>query len=327
MTKAIKRMVSIFTITVICSLFSLGTFAAMPTISSNEPISFYAAEKQYAYTDETMETQDKKHYIAAGDFCSILAYNSSYNSVLVQYPTAKGTSEHWFSATVCTKFALDQGETKTSNGKFKVYRTVAGNISLGSVYSGDVCYVLGASNNRAQIIYPVDSGGYKMGHADIGDVGKFLGWNTSSSSPSFSGTEDGVKYTYQTVTLDCSSLEAWMSSLQDAESQLDGIIVEHEVLSTKTITVQYGTGPSYKGNNGAVTQSIPLAYKVKFKLHKHDYNMGFGRNWVYRNGSIVCMQTCDCGFYNETLVWEIPLPDPSEYAGKQIIRWLPQNNH
>ena len=48
----------------------------------------------------------------------------------------------------------------------KVYRTAAGTTQLGSVWSTDTFTVVAEKGGMAQIIYPLDSGGYKMGWMD-----------------------------------------------------------------------------------------------------------------------------------------------------------------
>ena len=45
----------------------------------------------------------------------------------------------------------------------KVYRTCSGTTQLGSVWNTDTFTVVAVKGGMAQIIYPLDDGGYKMG--------------------------------------------------------------------------------------------------------------------------------------------------------------------
>lgn len=49
----------------------------------------------------------------------------------------------------------------------RVYTTSAKTIKMGSVRSTDIFTVIAEKNGMAQIIYPLDSGGYKMGWIDL----------------------------------------------------------------------------------------------------------------------------------------------------------------
>lgn len=54
----------------------------------------------------------------------------------------------------------------------KVYRTSSGTTQLGSVWSTDTFTVIAKKGGMAQIIYPLDSGGYKMGWLDESKIQK-----------------------------------------------------------------------------------------------------------------------------------------------------------
>lgn len=139
-----------------------------------------------------------------------------------------------------------------------------------------------------------------------------------------------VKYTYETVKLDCSSLDAREASMVSAgRYKLSGTIVAQRVLSYKTVQVRV---PVYDPNTSAhtsyTTVSLKLPYEVKYQLHTHTLNRGFGRSWYYTNNGIQLVETCNCGYRHEGLFWEIP--DLTEMSSSQttqsVISGLPQPN-
>ncbi len=117
-----------------------------------------------------------------------------------------------------------------------------------------------------------------------------------------------VNYTYKTVTLDCSSLDAWKTSLAAAgRTALPGSIVAQEVLSYKTAKIEVPiTGPQQPNHTNYTTVELKLPYEVEYKLHTHTLNSGYGRNWYYTQNGIQLVETCNCGYRHESLFWEIP---------------------
>ena len=72
--------------------------------------------------------------------------------------------------------------------------------------------------------------------------------------------------------------------------------------------------------------TLNLPYKVRYKVHTHEYNSGFGRSWIYTNNGIQTLQTCNCGLRQEGLFWEIPDPTGNQ-TSKTVISNLPKINH
>lgn len=142
-------------------------------------------------------------------------------------------------------------------------------------------------------------------------------------SSTVSTTENGVKYLYKTVTLDTSSLSAWMASMMNAQDKAGGIIVSQTVNEYRTMkVVEPLQGPPVNGKSPTRTTTIQAPYKVTLKVHTHERTMGFGASVRYANGCIITMYSCKCGYTKDLLVWEIPLPDPSEFANKQITETI-----
>ena len=75
-------------------------------------------------------------------------------------------SEFIEEATQVTPYQAKVAET------VKVYRTSSGTTQLGSVWSTDTFTVIAKKGGMAQIIYPLDSGGYKMGWLDESKIQK-----------------------------------------------------------------------------------------------------------------------------------------------------------
>lgn len=147
----------------------------------------------------------------------------------------------------------------------------------------------------------------------------------SKTKPSgtVSTTENGVKYLYKTVTLDTSSLSAWMASMMNAQDKAGGIIVSQTVNEYRTMkVVEPKQGPPVNGKYPTRTTTIQAPYKVTLKIHTHERTMGFGASFRYADGCIITMYSCKCGYTKDLLVWEIPLPDPSEFANKQITETI-----
>lgn len=121
-----------------------------------------------------------------------------------------------------------------------------------------------------------------------------------------------VKYTYKTVTLDCSSVSNWQKSLMSYKNAFgSNMVVSYEVISSKKITdTIYIGSDSLFGYKGGTKKSqkvkVSLPHKVKFKLHTHTLNKGFGHSWYYTNNGIQMVETCNCGYRKENLFWEIP---------------------
>lgn len=145
--------------------------------------------------------------------------------------------------------------------------------------------------------------------------------------------ENGVIYTYITMSVDTSSMENWINSTENNEKYVcnakKGVIVEAKVTKTETVTWKVPKAAVYAGPG--ITGTVNVKYKVpaeiKYKVHSHTRNMGFGSSWYYANGCIITVYTCNCGYRKELMAWEIPLPDFSDAQTTQkIIQGLPQIN-
>lgn len=142
-------------------------------------------------------------------------------------------------------------------------------------------------------------------------------------SPTVSVTEDDVKYVYKTVTLDTTNLSTITASLLKAQDQADGIIVSQNVNEYRTIAVTEPThGPTINGKTPTKVTTIRVPYRVTFKIHTHERVKGYGASFRYANGCIITSYTCKCGYSYDLTVWEIPLPDPSEFAYNQITETI-----
>ena len=109
----------------------------------------------------------------------------------------------------------------------------------------------------------------------------------------------------------------------------NGIIVSAKILSRSTVYWNIPKNAIYSGPgiSGYVKVKYSVPKKIQYKVHTHEYNKGFGNRWYYSNQSIKVIHTCNCGFREEILEWEIPLPDSSDAQTTQkIIQGLPQIN-
>ena len=170
-------------------------------------------------------------------------------------------------------------------------------------------------------VYSSANGWAKVKSAN-GKVGYVSTQYLSSTKPSntVSTQEDGVKYTYTTLTLDTSSLQNWVNSLINAQSKCDGMIVEQTVNETRPMRiVEPLQGPPVNGKNPTKTITVNAPYRITLKIHKHERNFGFGASYRYADECFIVMYQCDCGFVKEIMSWQIPIPDLSRTAEAQII--------
>ncbi len=132
----------------------------------------------YANTSDRVYTQkavgntgtDFGYISGASDECTILqVYDNGWCKV--RYPVGElyKTGYCDFSAFVDSDMAVDPYTAQVGT-TVKVYTTQAGTTSLGSVWSTDVFTIVAESGGMAQIIYPLDDGGYKMGWIDASTI-------------------------------------------------------------------------------------------------------------------------------------------------------------
>lgn len=135
--------------------------AKAATAISKVPITCYTVLSGNATTYKSINGA-YSGYICKGDLCKILSVYSS-GWVKVSYPTARGSktaythSKNFFSD-------VDFSTATTKVGKsMTVYKKSDCKSSLGTVFANDNICVTGSSKGNTQVLYPLTSGGYKMG--------------------------------------------------------------------------------------------------------------------------------------------------------------------
>ena len=113
---------------------------------------------------------NSNRYIDIGDECYITKIEG--DRVYVSYPTSQGRHSEWFAREYFSvaDLASVNFPTITAKGSIPTYRKSVGNDRLGSLDAGDICYVMTKMHGRTQLIYPLSSGGYKMGWVNSGDI-------------------------------------------------------------------------------------------------------------------------------------------------------------
>lgn len=132
----------------------------------------YSDISAYALTVDKIETYSS--IAADGEACGYISGASDLCEIRqiyangwckVGYPTVSGltkTGYCLFSAFVDSETVVPHKQAKVSVTTV-VYTTVAGTTKLGSVWTTDSLTVVAEQGGMSQIIYPLDSGGYKMG--------------------------------------------------------------------------------------------------------------------------------------------------------------------
>lgn len=136
-----------------------------PTFSAYGPITAYALTSDRIYTQKQIgETGTDYGYIdGSTDKCTIVQiYDNGWCKV--RYPVGNLTKTGYckLSAFVDPESRITAYTTQTTQ-TVTVYTTPAMTTSLGSVWSTDTVTVVAQKDGLAQIIYPLDSGGFKMG--------------------------------------------------------------------------------------------------------------------------------------------------------------------
>lgn len=132
--------------------------------TSRLPISCYPLSgRVYTYPNEKC-TGKSTGYVDPGDLTKVMAFYTSYSSIKVQYPTAKGAKTAYCKASGFFKDVNFSTATGNFGVNKTVYRKSTGNTTFGEVYGSDSVILCGYANGRTQIIYPVGNGStYKMG--------------------------------------------------------------------------------------------------------------------------------------------------------------------
>lgn len=331
-TSIIKRTLSLFMALILClSALPLANpvlaASTWPTLSASAYCEFTATKTIYCYRNSACTTRGTSSpaksynsYIAPNDVCRIIGITSSY--LIVQFPTSSGYRTAYIKRSDVFGVSVPT-EKVTSQGKVTVYKNTSGT-TYGSTAKGDAVFACGTSGNYTFIIYTAKSGNraYKLGWVKTSDYNSVIK-ASKATNQSKSTVENGVKYTYVTVTLDVSNLSNWMSSYLRAQNKLDGMIVAQTVNERRKMQiVEPLQGPAYNGKSPTRTTTINAPYRVTFKIHSHERKMGFGSSWRYANQSLVVEYNCACGYHNTLCVWEIPIPDPSEFAKREIINTI-----
>ena len=130
-----------------------------------DSITTFARTNGRVYTQKNVgDTQSNFGYInGASDECTILQiYDNGWCKVRYPVGTLYKIAYCDFSAFVDPATAVKHYSANTASSS-KVYTTQTAATSMGSVWSTDIFTVVAESNGMAQIIYPLDNGGYKMG--------------------------------------------------------------------------------------------------------------------------------------------------------------------
>lgn len=129
--------------------------------------------------------------------------------------------------------------------------------------------------------------------------------------------------TTKTITLNFNSLDSWKNEINRKERELvfggnfatnpagnqyytGNTITGKKVLEYKTITAKVSLNtPGYYQ-----TVKYKLPSKIKYTMHKHQMEKGYGTSWYIGAGSgtVVFNNNCNCGYHDEWS-WEIPLPE------------------
>ncbi len=105
-------------------------------------------------------------YIEPGDKCTIQeVYTNGWCSV--QYPTPSGNRLGYVPVTSFLCNNSKSLQTKTANKTMATYSRADMTTNIGSISSGDICYIVGTSGTATQSIYPTSAG-------------KKLGWSATS---------------------------------------------------------------------------------------------------------------------------------------------------
>ncbi len=131
---------------------SYNTSKVFPT-----PIKCYALEKCTVYSNA--DGSGAKGEVSKGDECKI---KEIYTNGYAKITASKISGSAYVKMSVFTKGTGIERSDRVSSTQ-KVYRHSDLKTSIGEVYKSDSIKVVYESGNNAQIIYPLDSGGYKMG--------------------------------------------------------------------------------------------------------------------------------------------------------------------
>ena len=298
-----------------------------PGFSDSKPIKAFTISNQnntVAYSSNSLTS--KKGTIYATDELHVYSIGKNSSGVWYAYCSypVKGGRKYAFIPLSAITSASSPSLKGTAIGTATTYRRPNNSSKAGSIAVGDVVYLLSTSGSYKQVLYNIGSinspSGYRLAWLKTSDYNAIVkSSNSSTTSQKSSAVENGVKYTYVTTTLDVSNLTNWTSSLLKVQNGLPGTIVSQAVKEYRPMKISEPIqGPAINGKSPTKTTTINIPYKVTFKVHSHERKMGFLSAWKIENGCVVTQYLCECGYQNTILMWDIPIPNRSEYVGKQI---------
>ena len=145
-----------------------------PTYAGFYPIKTYARESGRLYTHQVIGDEGTSYgYIdGAGDQCDIIQiYKNGWCKV--RYPVSSYTKTGYCSLNVFIEKQMKISPYQaTVVSNTTVYTTMDKTTKLGSVWSTDVFTVVAEADDKVQIIYPLDTGGFKMGWIEASNLVK-----------------------------------------------------------------------------------------------------------------------------------------------------------
>lgn len=126
-----------------------------------------------AYSDSSLTTRIGSVY--PSDYITILS--AAGNAVQVRYPLSGNKYKTgWIRVSDVSKGKINTGYSLAmkANDSVTVFRRETGNETIGTISKGDIVYLVYAgtdhTNGRAQFIYPLSAGGWKMGFCRFADI-------------------------------------------------------------------------------------------------------------------------------------------------------------
>lgn len=149
-------------------------------------------------------------------------------------------------------------------------------------------------------------------------------WKFAKTTVSGKGALASDTLSFEKVTFDCSSFDNWLSSVRSNQLRRmnsNKVTVAVNVLSYDVLNCRVPLQGPYKNESDRkyVTKQYRVPKEVVYTLHTHEYLGGYGSNWLYRDQSIILMDSCECGYQTETMEWVIPLPDLSDLTIQQTV--------
>ena len=158
-------------------------FAAVPAFNSNQYASCYtlsSSGKLYAYTHSSLSTKTGGYIACSTDENRIIGIEG--NAVKISYPVSSGRRTAYFPLSAIFVSNPSDAKQVTAGAKITTYRRSSGSTTYGYISKGDVCYVLGTSNGRTQVVYPVSGGKYKLAFVSTSDANSYLGGSSSTAA-------------------------------------------------------------------------------------------------------------------------------------------------